>query len=161
MGVFIEAVRILAVVWVYILRTSIGPIRVLRPDERLLPGIGSRIAQCCYTTADRPRVPGECSYGKSCGSANACYLRSASDVDTYEASWSAYTAPAATQQDYFPPRDSAELRSLDSKPFITALRPMVRLGQQSQHYERMNNPDNPALRPRISWFEERTEGFQH
>ena len=47
MGVFIKAVGILAVVWVSILRRSIGPILVLRTDERLLPSTGGGIAQYC------------------------------------------------------------------------------------------------------------------
>ena len=144
-----EVIRILDVVWVYILRTSIGPIRVLRPDGRLLPSIGSGIAQCCYTTANRPRVLGECSYGKSWRECECLVLAlsgvAASDVDMCETSSG---VPACWKTTALLPLPGFELGSHASEPRIINSGPVVRLGQQPQHCERMNNPDNSRLRPR-------------
>ena len=70
----------------------------------------------------------------------------ASDVDTCETSSG---VPACCKTTTLLPFPGFELGSQASKPFIIPFGPMVRLGRQSKHCGRMNNPDSSPLRPRI------------
>ena len=155
-------VLLLAIVWVCILQRGIGPV-LCTADGRLVRSTGRRIPIAVHSSKLSTGVVRALVYEELCGSASGeCLLpQSASDVNTCETcSVSPYITKTCCHTTRLLTRSGFEPRSPASEPSIIAMRPVVWLGQQSRHCERMNNTDNLALRPRVSWLRREPKGFR-